>query len=260
MLLTARVCAEKSGVLTFAHTRPRRQAPAGNCKKPEQMKFEKIHNKGQARLFENPVLEMLTKANPIVIWSMYLPFILGFPYYAVSYLDYSVGYAVGFFFFGMFFWTFFEYLAHRWAFHWVAQSKRAQKFIYIMHGNHHHYPRDRERLFMPPLPSIILATVIFLTQYFILGNKAFMFFPGFMLGYLLYASMHYAIHAWNPPFKWMKPLWRNHHLHHYKDEHKGFGVSSTLWDHIFGTMFDLRKEKEDKEKVKDLMFEKKAVG
>jgi len=28
----------------------------------------------------------------------------------------------------------------------------------------------------------------------------------------------------------------------------GFGVSSTLWDHVFGTMFDLKKEKEDKEK------------
>jgi sterol desaturase/sphingolipid hydroxylase (fatty acid hydroxylase superfamily) len=78
-----------------------------------------------------------------------------------------------------------------------------------------------------------------------------------MLGYLLYASMHYAIHAWNPPFKWMKPLWRNHHLHHYKDEQKGFGVSSTFWDHVFGTMFDLQKEKEDKAKVQELMFAKK---
>jgi sterol desaturase/sphingolipid hydroxylase (fatty acid hydroxylase superfamily) len=220
------------------------------------MKFEKIHNKGQARLFQNPVLEMLTKANPIVIWSIYVPFIVGLPIYAVSKLGFTAGYAVGFFFFGMFFWTFFEYLAHRYAFHWVANSEKAQKFIYIMHGNHHHYPRDKERLFMPPVPSIIIASALFGIQYLIMADKAYMFFPGFILGYLMYASMHYAIHAWNPPFKWMKPLWRNHHLHHYKDEHKGFGVSSTLWDHIFGTMFDLRKEKEDKEKVKDLMFEK----
>ena len=85
-----------------------------------------------------------------------------------------------------------------------------------------------------------------------------MFFPGFLFGYLMYGTMHYAIHAWNPPFKWMKPLWRNHHLHHYKNEHNGFGVSSTFWDHVFGTMFDLKKEKEDKEKVKELMFEKSS--
>jgi sterol desaturase/sphingolipid hydroxylase (fatty acid hydroxylase superfamily) len=91
-----------------------------------------------------------------------------------------------------------------------------------------------------------------------MGSHALMFFPGFLLGYLLYASMHYAIHAWNPPFKWMKPLWRNHHLHHYKNEHHGFGVSSTLWDLVFGTMFDLKNEKEDKEKVKALQFEKRS--
>jgi sterol desaturase/sphingolipid hydroxylase (fatty acid hydroxylase superfamily) len=218
------------------------------------MKFEKIHNKGQATLFQNPALEMLTKANPVVIWSMYLPFIIGLPIYGFMRLGFSGMNVALWFLGGMFFWTLFEYLAHRYAFHWIAESKKAQKFIYIMHGNHHHYPRDRERLFMPPIPSIILASTIFGLEYLALGSHTFLFFPGFILGYLLYASMHYAIHAWNPPFKWMKPLWRNHHLHHYKDEGKGFGVSTTLWDHIFGTMFDLRKEKEDKEKVKDLMF------
>jgi sterol desaturase/sphingolipid hydroxylase (fatty acid hydroxylase superfamily) len=192
-----------------------------------------------------------------VIWGMYLPFIIGLPVYAFVNKGFGGGKVAALFFGGMFFWTFFEYLAHRFAFHWIAESQRAQKFIYIMHGNHHHYPRDRDRLFMPPLPSIILASSIFGIQYLLLKENSFVFFPGFILGYLLYASMHYAIHAWNPPFKWMKPLWRNHHLHHYKDEGKGFGVSSTLWDMVFGTMFDLKKEKEDKEKVQELMFSKK---
>jgi len=31
-------------------------------------------------------------------------------------------------------------------------------------------------------------------------------------------------------------------------------VSSTLWDHVFGTMFDLKKEKENKEEVNKLRF------
>lgn len=220
------------------------------------MKFEKINNKGQAQLFRNPYVEMLTKANPLVIWGMYLPFIIGLPIYAVTGFHYAVLRVLLLFFGGMFFWTFFEYLAHRFAFHWIAQSEKAQKFIYIMHGNHHHYPRDKDRLFMPPLPSIVLTTTIFGIMYLLMGKHAYSFFPGFILGYLLYASMHYAIHAWNPPFKWMKPLWRNHHLHHYKDDGKGFGVSSTFWDHVFGTMFDLKKEKEDTGKVQELMFKK----
>lgn len=109
---------------------------------------------------------------------------------------------------------------------------------------------------MPPVPSLIISSLIFLLMYAFMRNYVFLFFPGFMLGYLMYGTMHYAIHAWNPPFKWMKPLWRNHHLHHYKNEEQGFGVSSTLWDHVFGTMFDLKNEKDDKAKVSELMFKK----
>lgn len=224
------------------------------------MKFEKIHNKGQAQLFENPYLEMLTKTNPIVIWSMYIPILSFILYTAYSKFQYSAGTIIGLFVAGVFFWTFFEYLAHRYIFHMISESPRMKRFAYILHGNHHHYPRDRERLFMPPVPSLIISSTILGIMYLFMGAKAFMFFPGFMVGYLMYGTMHYAIHAFNPPFKWMKPLWRNHHLHHYKDEHHGFGVSSTLWDHVFGTMFDLKAEKEDQAKVNELRFDKKKIA
>jgi sterol desaturase/sphingolipid hydroxylase (fatty acid hydroxylase superfamily) len=215
------------------------------------MEFEKIHNKGQARLFKSDFLEALTKAHPLVIWGMYLPVLLYLPYRAHTYHGFGASSLALYFLLGIFCWTLFEYIAHRFLFHWVP------KVVYTMHGNHHHYPRDRQRLFMPPLPSILFASFLFGTFFLLMGSYALLFFPGFLLGYLLYASMHYAIHAWNPPFKWMKPLWRNHHLHHYKNEHHGFGVSSTLWDLVFGTMFDLKNEKEDKEKVNGLMFEKR---
>src|ERR1700682_5331387 len=149
------------------------------------MKFEKIHNKGQAQLFRNHYLEMLTKTHPLVIWGIYLPIIVYFLYFSNTTLNYRITTVALVFLGGMFFWTFFEYLMHRFAFHWVADSERAKKFIYIMHGNHHHFPRDRERLFMQPVPSLIIASLIFSVFYFIMGHNAFMFFPGFMLGYLL---------------------------------------------------------------------------
>jgi sterol desaturase/sphingolipid hydroxylase (fatty acid hydroxylase superfamily) len=223
------------------------------------MKFEKIHNKGQARLFQNPALEMLTKAHPLVIWGMYIPIGSFLIYYGSSHYGLSSKTILLVFLAGAFSWSIFEYLAHRFVFHWVTESERGKRISYVLHGNHHEYPRDRQRLFMPPVPSLILAVTFFSIFYLTMGKYAFSFFPGFLLGYLLYGSMHYAIHAWNPPFKWMKPLWRNHHLHHYKDEGKGFGVSSTLWDHIFGTMFDLKREKEDTVKVRELMFENKKA-
>lgn len=223
------------------------------------MKFEKIHNKGQARLFKNKYLEYLTKTHPLVIWGVYMPVIFLMIYYSITVKQLTLVEIIGTFLAGIFFWSFFEYCIHRFAFHFFAESERAKKIVYIIHGNHHEYPRDKERLFMPPVPSLVIAAVIFLLLYFIgiLFNAevyAFAFFAGFVMGYLIYGTMHYAIHAWHPPLKWMKPLWRNHHMHHYKEQEKGFGVSSTLWDHIFGTMFDLKKEKEDKEKVEELMF------
>ncbi|MBC7902369.1 MAG: sterol desaturase family protein [Gemmatimonadaceae bacterium] len=220
------------------------------------MKFEKIKNKGQARLFESQYLEVLTKTHPAVIWGMYLPIIIGLLYWARVKFHFTFGYMAMIFLGGMLFWTLFEYFFHRYVFHFVSENPKAKKISYIIHGNHHEYPRDQERLFMPPVPSLILASVLFVIQFFTLGDHVYLFYPGFILGYLIYGSMHFAIHAWNPPYKWMKPLWRNHHLHHYKDEHMGFGVSTTLWDRVFGTMFDLKKEKEDKEKVKELMFDK----
>lgn len=207
-------------------------------------------------MFKNQYLEYLTKTHPLIIWGMYMPVLILLPYYSMETLGFSGFTVFVLFIAGMFFWTFTEYILHRFAFHYEPKTERAKRIVYVMHGNHHHYPRDKERLFMPPVPSLIIASVLFLLMYLPLQEKVFSFFPGFMLGYLLYGTMHYAIHAWNPPFKWMKGLWRNHHLHHYKNDHMGFGVSSTLWDHVFGTMFDLKNEKEDKEKVKELMFNK----
>src|ERR1700748_2974166 len=105
------------------------------------MEFDKIHNKGQAQLFKNQYLEMLTKTHPLVIWGMYLPVICYSLYYSGAKLDFTVSGILLTFFGGMLFWTFFEYLMHRWVFHWVADSERGQKFVYIMHGTHHHFPR-----------------------------------------------------------------------------------------------------------------------
>ena len=117
------------------------------------MKFEKIHNKGQAQLFHNNYLEMLTKTHPLVIWGMYFPMFVGFPFYSFFKLAFPIWQIVIFFVVGMFCWTLVEYILHRFLFHMIGESERAQRIIYVMHGNHHHFPRDKERLFMPPVPA-----------------------------------------------------------------------------------------------------------
>lgn len=199
------------------------------------MEFAKIKNKGQARLFENDFLEMMTKTHPLVVYTMYFPLIAWMLHYGLATRGLKATNEALLFLGGIFTWTLFEYLMHRWVFHIIAESPRAQRIVYTMHGVHHEYPRDKDRLFMPPVPSVILASLIFYLQYLAMGWQALAFFPGFLFGYILYGSMHYAIHAYAPP-RFMKALWRNHHLHHYKYPDKGFGVSSVLWDVIFRTI------------------------
>jgi len=199
------------------------------------MEFDKIKNKGQARLFKSDYMEMMTKTHPFVIYSMYLPVIIFMLYYGHSYKGVAISAEALLFIGGTLFWSLFEYLMHRHLFHMIVERPRAQRFVYTMHGVHHEYPRDRERLFMPPVPSLIIASIIFYLMYLAIGWYALAFFPGFLFGYLMYGSMHFAIHAFAPP-KFLKALWRNHHLHHYKYPDKGFGVSSVLWDVIFRTV------------------------
>jgi len=199
------------------------------------MQFDKIKNKGQARLFQSDYMEMMSKTHPIVIYSIYFPVIALMLYYGNAYKGLTVISELIWFICGALFWSLFEYVMHRHLFHFIADSQKAQKFIYTMHGVHHEYPRDKERLFMPPIPSLIIATVLFSLFYLALGFNVLAFFPGFLFGYIMYGSMHFAIHAFAPP-KYLKALWRNHHLHHYKCPDKGFGVSSVLWDVVFRTV------------------------
>ena len=75
----------------------------------------------------------------------------------------------------------FEYIAHRYIFHLISEKESMQKFAYIMHGNHHHYPKDKTRLFMPPVPSLIIAGALFGLQYLIL-KYAYVFIRGLYWG------------------------------------------------------------------------------
>ena len=71
---------------------------------------------------------------------------------------------------------------------------------------------------------------------FTFGSYAFGILAGFTFGYALYLFVHYAIHAYAPPKNFLKVWWTHHAQHHYRQDEVAFGVSSTLWDHLIGTM------------------------
>ncbi len=201
-------------------------------KKPE------IKTQGRARIFKNPYLEALTRTSPYVIWGIYLPLNIYLLYRGITQYGIDVTAAAIIFFFAMFFWTFAEYMLHRFLFHmeFYFKSPTLHKISHTMHGVHHEYPHDKERLFMPPVPSLILATVLFSFFYLIMGKYVYVFFPGFVFGYLLYATTHYLTHAIKHPPKPFRKLWKHHLLHHYKYPDKAFGVSNRFWDKVFNTL------------------------
>jgi len=196
----------------------------------------KPQNQGTKRLFENPVLEKLTRTHisiPLIIFFVYAVTLL---YWSVTHTRLSMGITVGMFFLGALVWTLMEYFIHRYIFHMRTQSEQRVKLQYTLHGVHHEFPKDKERLAMPPVVSITIATLLLFFFRMILGDLVFSFLPGFLVGYASYLSVHYMIHSFQPPRNFLKILWVNHSIHHYKNGEIVFGVSSPLWDYVFGTM------------------------
>jgi len=56
-----------------------------------------------------------------------------------------------------------------------------------------------------------------------------------------YEWTHFLIHApYRPRGRYFKAIWRNHRLHHFKNERYWFGVTSTIGDRVIGTLPDQR--------------------
>ena len=196
----------------------------------------KPQNQGTKKLFENPVLEKLTRTHisvPLVVFFSYSAALL---YWSITHTALSLGVTVSMFLVGFLSFTLVEYLIHRYVFHMAAHTEQRAKLQYTLHGVHHEFPKDKERLAMPPVVSITLATLLLFLFRLILGDFVFSFLPGFLVGYAAYLSVHYMIHAYQPPRNFLKVLWINHSVHHYKNGEVVFGVSSPLWDYVFGTM------------------------
>ncbi|SFT75510.1 Fatty acid hydroxylase superfamily protein [Lishizhenia tianjinensis] len=192
-------------------------------------------NKKSPRLFSNNFLELLTWSHPLLIFSMYSVIAYFLMNYFINELHHTLGSAVGYFFLGLFSWTLAEYFMHRFLYHKIKDASFSSGFQYMFHGIHHEYPNDEGRIVLPPVPSLIIASLFFLVFYLFLGETTYAFGPGFMIGYSLYMSIHNMVHKRPSPKKY-NFWWRHHNIHHFQQHDKAFGVSTSLWDRVFGTM------------------------
>ena len=199
-------------------------------------RLEKPQNKGSQRLFDNPFLEKLTRTHIAVPISLFTVISAGLMYWGYSNESMTAGSLGLLFLVGWLAFTLVEYLVHRYVFHMDTDTKVKEDIQYKFHGVHHDYPKDKERLAMPPVMSLTISTLLFFVFRFAMGEAVFGFLPGFLVGYSMYLFVHYIVHAYQPPKNFFKALWINHGIHHYKNHERAFGVSSPLWDYIFQTM------------------------
>lgn len=137
--------------------------------------------------------------------------------------------------------TLIEYGLHRFAFHFEPKSASGRLNHFILHGYHHEFPNDPMRLVLPPIGIWPVAIVVGTAYWFMFGAYFWPVFGGTALGYIAYDWMHYYTHHFNPKRglgKWIK---RYHMMHHFDSPHHRFGITSPLWDLVFGTYMPLKK-------------------
>ncbi|MQA24664.1 MAG: fatty acid hydroxylase family protein [Micromonosporaceae bacterium] len=139
----------------------------------------------------------------------------------------------------------FEWVVHVCVLHWRPRTLAGltvDPLLARKHREHHADPRDTPLVFIP-----WQALLWLLPAYAAIGLLAF---PRLGLGLTFlvgvgalgfaYEWTHYLIHSdYRPRSRAYRAIWRNHRLHHYKNEHYWFTVTSAgTADRVFGAYPD----------------------
>ena len=199
-------------------------------------RLDRLDNFGSAQIFSNPFLERISRTHISIPITLFLAISSVSLFYGVTATSIPFGFGLAVAVLGIVAFTFVEYMMHKHFFHMEPDTPIKDKLQYGIHGVHHDYPRDKDRLAMPPFVSAAYAAILYLVFTLLMGDFALYFLPGFLLGYSGYLGVHYVVHVYNPPKNFLKVLWVNHAIHHYKNPDSAFGVSSPLWDYLLGTL------------------------
>jgi sterol desaturase/sphingolipid hydroxylase (fatty acid hydroxylase superfamily) len=196
------------------------------------------------RLFKSDFLESLSHVKPATVLVLWTPVTLYF--LVISFWNVTSGLAavrvVAGLLGGWVVWTLTEYLLHRFFFHYHPRTERLKRTFFLVHGVHHAQPLCKTRLVMPPVMSIPLAILFFglfhLLIDIVIGRPALFppVFAGFVGGYIVYDMMHYTLHHSRSKNAYVLMCRLQHMQHHGTCPTMRFGVSSPVWDYVFGTM------------------------
>jgi sterol desaturase/sphingolipid hydroxylase (fatty acid hydroxylase superfamily) len=185
-------------------------------------------------IFPSPRLDRITRAHPATPAVLFLPTVFVLGVLAVRRLggpEALLGAAGGYVF-----WTLCEYWGHRGVFHFEPKHGLGARLQWMIHGVHHDHPNDPRRLVLPPAFSIPLALLFLGLFVAVIGTRlAWSVAAGFYLGYVIYDTVHFALHHTHPKGRVGRRLRELHMRHHFEDHERGFGVSAPWWDVVFNT-------------------------
>lgn len=125
-------------------------------------------------------------------------------------------------------WSLLEYLLHRFVLHGVQPFQG-------WHAEHHRRPTA---LICAPtiLSATLIVTLVFMPALLMSDLwRACALTLGVLAGYLAYATVHHATHHWRADTAWLRQRKRWHAQHHHAGPPSCFGVTSGLWDRVFGS-------------------------
>ncbi|XP_020275240.1 dihydroceramide fatty acyl 2-hydroxylase FAH2-like [Asparagus officinalis] len=202
----------------------------------EQWVHKPISSKEGPRFFENDIMEFLTRTVWWAVPTIWLPVVFYFVALSIQrgltlpQLATMIG-------IGIICWTLIEYSLHRFLFHIKTKTYWANTAHYLIHGCHHKHPMDGLRLVFPPAAAAILCVPFYnLIKLLATDSTTPALFGGGLFGYVVYDCTHYYLHHGQPSKDPAKSLKRYHMNHHYKIQTMGFGITSSVWDSVFGTL------------------------
>lgn len=138
---------------------------------------------------------------------------------------------------GALWWSLLEYLLHRFAFH------REGRFFGSRHLKHHAQVKERLLAIAPPASAVFGAAVHALVFFTLFDRTtAALLLGGFIVGYVAYEYTHYAVHYHVQRTRLGKWLRRYHMLHHHQTPEARFGVTTPIWDMVFGTYAPIKRQ------------------
>lgn len=193
----------------------------------------------RVRLFKSERLEKLTLISPrtfALSWLVMLPLIA-----LAGWRSAPSPHAFGLIGGGLIIWVIFEYAMHRYLFHWDSKLPVVRWFVFLIHGNHHDNPNDPLRGLMPLSVSVPVGGLVWLSCVALLGAPGTWLFLGFMIGYVIYDTVHFACHQWPMRGRLGAALKRHHMRHHFVDEEGNFAISAIFLDRIFRSRIESLK-------------------